>query len=335
MVKKTQIKLDCRPKIIFSLQSLWIFLFSVQFVSTANADERIELKRNDKTGQLSVKLDDRGILVYQYGSSVDLPHYWPLNSPSGKNMLTQMEVPYPHHRALWFADTVRFPGGKAASFYNALYTGTGGKQNPFKPYRAPFRNHIAHTGFQKLKTDGDVAVIESTLVWKIDYHKPMLDEKRTLRIHALKDGEYLLDITFKLTATFNDVEFVSDKVHYAWPYIRINKTFNGQNGGGVITSDSGKQGQKKTDGQIAKWIDYSRKTEGMAVYQWPDGQDHRWLTREYGTFGPRRPDKTSGKPFTLKKGKSISQRVGILVHKGDVKSGRIAERYQQYIEGKL
>ena len=100
-------------------------------------------------------------------------------------------------------------------------------------------------------------------------------------------------------------------------------------------SKIGKQGQKATDGKIAKWIDYSRKTEGMAVYQWPDGQDHRWLTREYGCFGPRRPDQTSGKPFTLKKGQSIRQRVGILIHKGDVKSGRIAERYQQYIEGKL
>jgi len=334
MMNKTQSKLDSRPNAVCVLPILGIFLLSLLNLSPIQADDRIELKRDDRTGQLNVKLDGRDILAYQYGAWIDLPHYWPLMSPSGKNMLTQMAIPYPHHRSLWFADTVRYPGGKSASFYNGLYSGAGGKQNPFKPYRAPFGNQIVHTGFQKLKTDGDVAVIESTLVWNID-KKPILDEQRTVRIHALKEGEYLLDMTFQLTAAYNDVEFVSDKVHYAWPYIRINKSFNGQTGGGVITSDSGNQGQQATDGQVAKWIDYSRKTEGMAVYQWPDGQDHRWLTREYGCFGPRRPDQTSGMPFTLKKGQSLRQRVGILVHRGEVKTGRVAERYQQYIEGKL
>jgi len=28
-----------------------------------------------------------------------------------------------------------------------------------------------------------------------------------------------------------------------------------------------------------------------------------------------------------------AQRVGILVHAGDVKTGRVAERYRQYLEG--
>ena len=90
--------------------------------------------------------------------------------------------------------------------------------------------------------------------------------------------------------------------------------------------------------KVARWIDYSNtiegKAEGVAVFQRPDGQEHRWLTREYGTFGPRRPDSQSGKPFTLEKGDSITQRVAILVHLGDVKTGRVAERYQQYVKGK-
>ncbi|MBN1846294.1 MAG: PmoA family protein [Sedimentisphaerales bacterium] len=335
MGKKIRRTVFCRSKMGFILYCLSVALFLAPCLSAANAGERIELQRDDQAGQLNVTMDGRQILAYQYGSLLDLPHYWPLLSPSGRNMLTQMAEPYPHHRSLWFADTIRFPGGKTASFYNALYTGTGGNQNPFKPYRAPFGCHVAHTGFQTLKTDGDEAVIESTLVWTGDNDQPMLDEQRTVRIRAFSRGEYLLDMTFKLTAAYNDVEFVSDNVHYAWPYIRLNKTFNGQDGGGVITSDGGNQGQKATDGQVAKWIDYSRDTEGMAVFQWPDGQDHRWLTREYGCFGPRRPDETSGRPFTLKKGRSIGQRVGILVHTGNVTSGRITERYRQYIEGKL
>jgi hypothetical protein len=87
----------------------------------------------------------------------------------------------------------------------------------------------------------------------------------------------------------------------------------------------------------ALWIDYSNSVEGIpegvAVFQWPDGREHRWLTREYGTFGPRRPDDRSGKPFTLKKGESITQRVGVLVHNGDAGGGRVRERYKKYVKG--
>ena len=35
------------------------------------------------------------------------------------------------------------------------------------------------------------------------------------------------------------------------------------------------------------------------------------------------------------KGESIGTRSGVLVHKGGVKSGRVAERYQAYVDGKL
>src|SRR5690606_18846325 len=100
-----------------------------------------------------------------------------------------------------------------------------------------------------------------------------------------------------------------------------------------------KTGQEATNMKPAKWIDYSNvvdgKAEGIAVYQYPDGKEHRWLTREYGTFGPRREDDRSGKPFTLKKDESLSQRVGIYVHDGDVKTGRVQEMYERYIDGKI
>jgi hypothetical protein len=73
----------------------------------------------------------------------------------------------------------------------------------------------------------------------------------------------------------------------------------------------------------------------VAVFQWPDGQDHKWLTREYGCFGPRRPDAVSGKPFILVKGTWVRQRVGVLVHSGDAIAGRVAERYKLYVDGQL
>jgi hypothetical protein len=293
----------------------------------------IELRRDDESGCLHVLIDGREILVYQYIHWLDLPHYFPLNSPSGKNMLVQQTEPYPHHRASWFADTVRLNGEREVSTYNALYSGQKIGQNTYGP---PFRDHIRHIDFDQCEAEGSRAVIETNLLWEMDGSRPVLEEQRHLVIHALGKGEYLLDITFVLTAVFGDVEFVSDDVHYAWPYIRLHPIFSGENGG-TIAADNGATGQEATNMKIALWIDYSNTVEGIeegvALFQWPDDQEHRWLTREYGCFGPRRPDNKSGKPFTLKKGESIRQRVGILVHRGNVKSGRVDKRYHQYIKG--
>lgn len=294
----------------------------------------IELHRDDDSGRLHVLIDGQVIIVYQYNSKIDIPHYFPMNSPSGKNMLVEQTEPYPHHRAFWFADTVRLNGEREVSTYNALYSGLKTGRNSYGP---PYRDHIRHIRFNRCGVQGSRAVIETELLWEMDNNTPVLKEHRHLVVQVLDKGEYLLDITFELTAAFGDVEFTSDDVHYAWPYLRLNTTFSGANGG-IITADNGATGQEATNMRIARWIDYSNTvegiSEGVAVFQWPDGQDHRWLTREYGCFGPRRPDSQSGNPFTLKKGESLRQRVGIFVHKGNAKAGRVPEHYEQYIKGK-
>ncbi len=294
----------------------------------------IKLHRNDEAGELAVHIDGRLAFIYRYVQWIDLPHYWPVCSPSGKNMVVQQAEPYPHHRSFYVADTVRLEGGRKVSTYNALYSGQQIGRDAFGP---PFRDHVRHLDFTRLEELNGQAVIEAKLVWEMDGDRPLLDENRSLVVHALGEGEYLIDMTFALIAAYGDVEFVSDDVHYAWPYIRMHPRFSGENGG-TITADNGSVGEKETNMRIALWIDYSNTlqgvTEGLALFQWPDGQKHCWLTREYGIFGPRRPAERNGKPFMIKKGASIGQRVGILVHRGDVKTGRVAERYQRYIQGK-
>ena len=296
---------------------------------------KIELRNDESAGRLQVLIDGREALAYHYGESLDLPHYGPLNSPRGKNMLVRQTEPYPHHRSFWFADTVKLNGGRAVSTYNALYTGREQAADP-KTYAPPYLDHVRHLEFIRLETAGGRAVIEARLMWEMDGRTPVLEERRTVVVHALEEGEYLLDLTFVLTASPGDVEFVSDEVHYAWPFLRLEKAWSGE-GGGKIVSDTGAAGQEATNLKPALWLDYSNtvggETAGIAVFQYPDGRPRRWLTREYGCFGPRRADDQSGKPFLLKKGASLTQRVGVLVHAGDIRTGRVAERYRMYIEG--
>jgi len=298
--------------------------------------QAVTLHRDDKAGRLAVKVDGREALVYQYARTLDLPHYWPLNTPGGRNMLVQKAEPYPHHRSFWFADTVRPKDGREASLYNAYYSGRD--IAPPSKYEPPFKDRIRHLDFARLEAKGGWAVIEARLVWEMDGGRPLLEERRTTTVHALGRGEYFLDLVFKLTAMDDEVEFRSDDVHYAWPYLRLEKRWSGE-GGGSIVSDTGAAGEAGTNMQVAKWIDCSNtvegETAGVAVFQYPDGANHRWLTREYGCFGPRRPDGVSGRPFVLLKGGTIRQRVGVLVHAGDVQSGRVAERYDHYVKDML
>lgn len=295
--------------------------------------DSFEIRNDNAAGSLSIQMNGREILVCRYGNSWDIVHYWPMNSPSGKNMLVQKTEPYPHHRSFWFADTVSLDGGRQVSTYNALSSGNQAGENDYGP---PFMDRIRLQKFSLLKTGGKKAEVMCELVWEMDGTTPLLDESRTLVLHDLGGGEYILDVTFVLKASYGNVEFQSDDVHYAWPYLRLHPIFNGENGG-TIVSDTGALGQEATNMLPALWIDYSSSvdgvTEGVAVFQWPDGEDHRWLTREYGCFGPRRADRLSGKPFVLQKGLVLTQRVGVLVHSGDVEGGRVAERYRKYIEG--
>ncbi len=319
-------------RIICTLVLVAIFGFATDVTA---AESRIVVNQDDAKGEIQLMIDGKEALVYCYGENVDLPHFYPLRSPGGKSMTVQKTEPYPHHRSFWFADKVQLEGKRAVEFYGALYSSKNGRKDPQPPYR----DHIRHVEMKSARSERDSSQQTMKLVWEMDGDTPVLDEVREMRVVALGDGEYFLDIKFTLTANHGNVTFVSDAVHYAWPYTRMNPEFSVQ-GGGRITNSEGGVDQKGTNGKVARWVDYSNTTDGknggLAVFSHSDNQQpHQWLTRDYGTFGPRRADAKSGKRFTLKKGDSISQRIGLLVHRGDVEKGQVAQRYKIYVAGKL
>lgn len=105
-----------------------------------------------------------------------------------------------------------------------------------------------------------------------------------------------------------------------------------------MTNDRGGRNQKETDGKPARWIDYSATvdgiSEGLALFIPADDDARKWLTRDYGTFGPRRVDSLSGVPFTLKQGESLVGEAALLVHRGDVTTGHVAKRYEEYMQSR-
>ena len=289
---------------------------------------QVDLKLDDAKCELTVTVGQKPAVVYCYSPDHSLPYFYPVLSPSGKELTVKQTDPYPHHRSFWFADTVQFEGEKSASFYNAHYT--------YKDGKGP---RIRHEKFTEAKADKDGATLRMELIWEMAKDKPILKETRDTRFLALDNGEYFMDIRFTVAAEYGDVHFVSDAAHYAWPYIRIHPQFSVDKGGTLVNSE-GRLKQAGTHGKVAKWCDYSNtvegKAEGLAFFSHAEnGHPHTWLTRDYGTFGPRRADPKNGKRFTLKKGESLTMRVGVLVHNGDATEGRVAERYEEYSKGSL
>ncbi len=323
-------------RLILAVAAMFVLANAASRCTAADraASPQVKLERDGQKSLLRVMIDGNEAIVYRYASEEDLVHYYPVRGPSGKSMTVEHPDRFPHHRSFWVGDRVQLAGGRAANFY-APYYSCADRKNP-KP---PFKDHVRHVEFLPESTVDGRPVIRSKLVWEMENDKPVLDEMRAMRVVPLGGGEYFLDVAFTVTAAHGDVTFTSDWVHYAWPYIRMNKRFCVQ-GGGTITSSTGGVNQKKTNGKPARWMDYSNtvdgKTEGLAIFSHPDNaQPHKWLTRAYGCFGPRRVDKLSGTKFTLKKNESLKRRVGILVHRGDAKTGQVAQRYKMYVDGKL
>ena len=316
-------------RIVLGLRVALVLLF-VCWPCARPASAEIGLLRDDLAGQLTITLDGREIVAYQYSDKYALPHYWPLRSPSGKLLTSQHPDPFPHHRSLWIADRVQAAGAPSVDFYHCWKNYRDAEQP-----KSGFRHFIRHQQFRVVKTDGKSATVVATLQWIVNDDQPILDETRTLHLVALDQGDYRLDLTWKLKASFGDVKFQSDKVHYAWPYVRIHPQFSGQQGG-TIQNDLGQTGQAETNGKPAQWVDYSNTvdgvTEGLAVFVDSSAGPREWLTREYGTFGPRRVAELSGTQFTLRSGDTLRGQAAILIHRGNVTSGNVARHYQAYQE---
>ena len=300
-----------------------------------DAQPRIVLTNDEAAGCLSISVDGAEAVAYRYDKQHGFPRLYPIWSPSGKAMTVQEAPPYPHHQSFWFADTVQLEGQRSASFYGAIYSRID-KQDP----RSPFRDQIVHVALLPEKQIApDQVEIGMKLVWQIDQKVPVLDQEQRMRIVALGDGQYFLDITYHVTASYGDVHFLSDAAHYAWPYVRMHPQFSVEQGGRLTNSEGGIN-QKGTCSKEAHWVDYSNTidgvAEGLAIFSHSQNDyPHQWLTRDYGTFGPRRPEAQNGKRFTLAKGQSLDRRVGVLVHRGDVQAADVAQRYKQYVEGRL
>lgn len=299
---------------------------------------RIAFVPNEAEGRLSIRVDGAEAIVYRYGvpNELSMPCFYPVWSPSGKALTEAGRVfPWPHHQSFWFINDVQLEGREKSKLYYSVYD----RANPHDP-NSPFLSAAIHTGFLPEKQIApNQAEIGMKQLWRMYPDIALADQEQRVRVVALGGGEYFLDIHYKVTASYGKLTMRDDGIHYSWPMIRMQEAFSAGKGAKVTNSEGGETIFGHHD-QVAHWVDTSNTvggiTEGLAIFSHSQNPyPHTWLIRKQGMFGPRRIDSQNGKAFTVGKGESLETRVGVLIHKGDAASGKVAERYANYINGKL
>jgi hypothetical protein len=298
--------------------------------------------------QVEFRINDDLVTRYHMGPTVAKPYLWPLNAP-GNIAVTR---PWPmdktgaisndhvHQKSSWFcfgdvvpegitltaAEKVR--GIEGIDFWTE---GTGKGTIACVEVSPPEGN--------KLRTRNE---------WRSATGRKVLDETNVLSLYDLGDAR-LIVMTSDLHASVVPIVFADTKegafgvrVH---DMLRVGER-NQVNPKSQMTNADGKQGEKDCWGYQSNWCDCSGELNGkpVGVAIFDDSRNPArayWHVRAYGLlaanpFGRAKSGFPAAKDRTdlvkLAKGEHLKLRYGILLHTGDVKSGKVSEAYEQFMK---
>lgn len=287
---------------------------------------------------LRVELNGRHFTDYYY-TNVPRPFCYPLIGPGGAEMTRNFpmstnapaeERDHPHHRSLWFA---HFPVNGQDLWTERRTSG-----------------RIVHRGFTEIASGTQSGVIKSLHDWVDKDGKVLCTDEQTLRFHAPQDEVTLLDFEITLRASHGDLTFGDSKegtfaIRLAESMrLKPNKFNVGKPTGHIVNSEGLRDG--KTWGKRAAWCDYhgpvGTNIVGIAIFDHPQNPRHPtwWHVRDYGLFAANPfgqhdfeelSDKQAG-DLKIPAGQSVTFRYRVVLHEGDEKQGRIAERYLGYVK---
>jgi hypothetical protein len=291
--------------------------------------------RDDGPHALAIVLPQGPFTTYHFGPELPRPFFYPVIAPGDRAVTRHYpmeDLPeekaakdqdHPHHRSFWTA-----------------YDEVNGVDN----WSEAAGKH-GYTRHQKLEDRADGPVFggfTAASVWTSHDGKPVLDERRAIRVYNVGAERRLLDYDVDLTAAYDDVTYGDTKEGgiLAW---RVFHTMKGAEGGRIENS-SGGVSEKQCWGKRAAWLDYSGpvggQTVGVGMMDHPGNPNHpcRWHARDYGLVGTN-PFATAAfeggapTPYTQKKGDVLRFRYRVLLHAGNAAQGRVDDAYHAWIQG--
>ncbi|MFZ5830896.1 MAG: PmoA family protein [Planctomycetota bacterium] len=301
-------------------------LCSCLLLSAAGAAE-VTLDQSDDG--VTVKVDGQLFTKYLIKSGTK-PILYPILGPSGDPLTRAYpmeeregeKTDHVHHRSLWFS-----------------HGDVGGADFWMEEAKKKQPGQIEHREFVEVAAQ-PVPTIVTRNDWIAPTGEKVCEDVRTLRFGADESARWI-DFDIEIQATDEPVVFGDTKegtfaIRVAEP-IRVEA----KKGGQIVNSE----GQRDAEawGKRASWVDYhgpvEGATQGIAILNHPTsfGFPTYWHVRTYGLFAANpfgahdfTGNESESGAYTLEPGKPLTLRYRVILHNGDEKAAKIAERFEAY-----
>jgi hypothetical protein len=337
--------------------SLVVVLSGFVLVPVASADEtKSKVTIDTSPGAIEFRVGNALVGRYHIAPSVAKPYFWPLNAPGGVAVTrawpmvkdesgTQMD--HPHQKSAWFCHGDVIPEGIALK---DRIKGVAGVDfwSEAKGHGKIVCTEVGQPT-QRRGQSKDHAQVTTRNEWRTADGQKILDETRTIHLHDL-DGAYLLVLDIDLGASVCPITFGDTKEGSMG--VRVRTSMTEDKGKGQLTNADQQSRERAIWGRRSAWCDYSgpvslsnkaeTKIAGISLFDDPGNSSPAcWHSRGYGLmaanpFGRTHSGFSVAKDrvelVKLSKGEHLKLRYGILLHTGDVKEGKVAERYDRFLK---
>jgi hypothetical protein len=269
--------------------------------------------------QASVTFDGVEISRYYFAKDLFRPFLYPLVGPSGRS-LTRMGHPHDpnthsHHNSVWVSHHVV----NGVGFWNDAKSSEG---------------RIVHQKVLRYEDAVDEALIEVQNAWvdEAGRGKTLLEEQRAMRFGPQADGQWLLVLDIKLSATKQPATL--GQTNFGLVGVRMAKTIGVHDGGGMIRNSEGAVNEKQVHEKAARWVDYSgpitpTAQEGITLLDHPQNYNHPSVfhVRDDGWMGAAL---NFAGPKTIEPGSPLKLRYGLWVHAGVPTAATIDEQFAAF-----
>jgi len=306
-----------------------------------------EVKLTPSADRVRVEIDGQLFTEYIFRGAYR-PHLFPVLATDGTSLTrsfpmktgTGEDEDHPHHRSLWFAHS----DVNGVDFWNQDNSGSP------RP-----KGKILHDALLET-TSGATGVIRARSRWVAPDDRQLCTDETTIRFGTAGDAQ-TIDFEVTLRAPADAAVILGDNKDGGLA-LRLAMWLNLPRGSGTTRQYTPGVGQLvlatgERDGAAwgkrADWADYhgvhEGKTYGVAIFDHPQNLRHPtwWHARDYGLVSANpigwhdfeaKTTKPHAGDYTIPAGGSLTLRYRVVIHPGDEKAARLAERYDDFAKTK-
>lgn len=329
------------------IAKIWLLLLAASLVPALGLGQGQAVSFTRQASTIQVSIGGQPFTTYYFDPAIAKAYLQPLRDahgtvvtrgfpegeaiPAGHERDSSLE---PHQRPLYFAhgdiDGYDFWGEEVFEKY---YGREAGKSK---------YGRMAIRKVEEMRGGPQSGVIKATFDLVGPDRKPFAEETQEYTFHGDQDSR-VIDCEFVIRANHDPVKMGDTKEGtFA---IRVAPELTAP-AGHMVNSEGGK-GEPQIWGKRANWVNYdgaiNGRALGIAIFDSPQSFLHPtyWHARGYGLFAANpfgikefTHDATQDGGYTIPAGQSVTFRYRVLIHEGDYKNARVAERYQEYAAGR-